>query len=85
MRGIIDVNPNDLFEFNNSRTRGHEYKLRRNHMRIEMRKNFFANRIFDQWNALPNFVVCANSLNLFKQHLTNNKQHYVNFSDVFVF
>ena len=54
---------------NNSRTRGHPYKLVKQRSHLDLRKCFFTNRIINQWNHLPSFVVTAENTNLFKSRL----------------
>jgi hypothetical protein len=49
-----------------SRTRGHQYKLQKNHCRLEIRRNFFSARVVTQWNELPEQVVNARTLQTFK-------------------
>lgn len=56
------------FDFNN-RTRGHQYKLRKERCRLQVRQNFFSNRVVDMWNNLPASVVEAESVNAFKSKL----------------
>jgi len=50
-------------------TRGHKYKLYKQQASINAYKYFFSNRVCDIWNALPNFVVEASSLNSFRRLL----------------
>ena len=50
----------------NSRTRGHEFKLVKSRSRTEIRKNFFSQRVINEWNALPAEVLEAESVNSFK-------------------
>jgi ribonucleases P/MRP protein subunit RPP40 len=50
----------------NSRTRGHRYKLVKSRSRLEIRKNFFSQRVVNQWNQLPSTVVEADTVNAFK-------------------
>ena len=38
---------------------------------LEIRKNFWSQRVTDQWNNLPNEVKQAESLNIFKNGLDN--------------
>ena len=38
-------------------TRGHQFKLIKNRARLLCRSNYFFNRITDNWNSLPNYVV----------------------------
>ena len=39
--------------------------------KVTQRDMFFSNRVVDQWNALPNDVVTAKSLNIFQNKLDN--------------
>ena len=50
-----------------SRTRGHSLKLKKNHCRLDLRKNFFTMRVVNIWNALPAFIADAASLSIFKR------------------
>ena len=60
-------------------TRGHSYKLKKKFCRLESRKHFFVNRVIDKWNSLPDEIVCASSLNAFKNRLDKflNNEIYV--------
>ena len=51
---------------NNSRTRGHRYKIVKNRSRLNIRKYFFSQRVVNEWNALPDIVVESESVNSFK-------------------
>ena len=51
------------------RTRGHGHKLAVNRTKYNLRKYSFTNRIVNSWNALPNSVVNASSLDIFKNKL----------------
>ena len=53
----------------NRRTRGHNKKLSICYSRLNLRRNFFSNRIAPLWNGLPQGVVEAPSLNSFKNRL----------------
>ena len=53
-------------------TRGHPFKLKKQHSRLNVRKNFFTNRVVDQWNSLPTETVISPSLNAFKNNLDKN-------------
>ena len=50
-------------------TRGNTLRLVKTHCKYDLRKYFFSNRIILTWNSLPDYVVLANSLNLFKNRL----------------
>ena len=48
------VSPDPFFTVaNNSVTRGHDYRIFKQHCRTTSRLNFFTNRIVNQWNSLP--------------------------------
>ena len=50
-------------------TRGHPLKLNRPHVKHVRALNFFNYRVIDTWNSLPYDVVCAPTINLFKNKL----------------
>ena len=52
-----------------SHTRGHPYKLMKVYCRTETRHTFFSLRVVDNQNGLPERVVTAPSLNIFKIRL----------------
>ena len=58
-----------FFVMSNSITRGHKYKLSKNRNSLEVRQNFFSQRVVDVWNHLPAKVVESESLNVFKSRL----------------
>jgi len=47
-------------------TRGHQFKLFKEHSRLLCWSNYFSNRISNQWNSLPHYVVDSSSINTFK-------------------
>ena len=49
--------------------RSHSLKLFKRRSRLQIRANFFSNRVVDIWNSLPESVVQAPSLNCFKRRL----------------
>ena len=53
----------------NMSLRGHEFTLEHKRLSCPARIHFFANRIVNNWNSLPNHVVNAGSLNIFKNSL----------------
>ena len=57
----------------NNRTRGHRYKLNKPKSRLEIRRNFFSLRVINEWNKLPNDVVEATSINMFKNRYDRYK------------
>ena len=61
----------DLFMINESRTRGHNFKLYKPLVQTTIRKHFFSIRVINNWNKLPYEVVNAVSLDSFKSKLDN--------------
>ena len=55
-------------------TRGQPFKLFKRRSRLNIRANTFGNRVVNSWNALPEKIVNAPSLNAFKSRL--NKHWY---------
>ncbi len=66
LHGLVDVEVSDFFVYSQSGTRGHDLKLYKPLCKHDYSKYFFANRVVDIWNFLPNSVVTASSLNVFK-------------------
>ena len=52
-----------------SRTRGHRFKITKVMSRLEIRRNFFSQRVVNKWNEFPQYVVEAESVNAFKNRL----------------
>ena len=60
----------DLFIISSvTSTRGHMYKLYKPHATTRARCHFFSVRAVNSWNSLPDYVVTAQSLNVFKNQL----------------
>ena len=65
-----DTNTTVAFEIiKGSVTRGNKYKFKNSHCKYDLRKHFFTNRIVAIWNSLPNHVVDAHNINIFKNRL----------------
>ena len=54
-----------------TRTRGHEYKLCKNHNQSRRSSNRFSARIINPWNNLPKETVIKDSVNSFKSSLND--------------
>jgi len=52
-----------------SRTRAHSLRIQGRPFRTEMRRYFFTQRVASLWNSLPQEVVDAKTLNVFKRWL----------------
>ena len=51
------------------RLRGHEFTLEHKRLSCPARFHFFTNRIVNNWNSLPDHIVNAGSVNVFKNSL----------------
>lgn len=70
IKGFDNVDYRHFFVVeNNTRTRGHRYKLAKFRSRLNIRRNFFSQRVINKWNELPASVVEAESVNSFKNRL----------------
>ena len=47
-------------------TKGHNLKLVRHRSRLDVRKNYFTQRVVDYWNKLPVKIVSLSSVGSFK-------------------
>ena len=63
-----------------TRTRGNSLKLMHVRTKLDMRKFSFCSRVVGYWNSLPDYVVKATSVNMFKNSLdklwTNEEMYY---------
>ncbi len=59
-----------FFERSDLRVRGNCCRFRLPHCRTDVRSNFFSQRVVPAWNALPDHIVCCQSLCSFKQQLS---------------
>ena len=66
LKGVDNMNSTDFFELSERQSRGHSLKLVKKKSHLNIRKYTFSNRIFDQWNALPNAVVDSPDVTSFK-------------------
>ena len=68
-----DVNPKltlpNLQNTNVENRRGHSQKLKKLHCKTTMRQNIFSQRVTNNWNSLPDYVVKSTHVNQFKNRL----------------
>lgn len=70
LHNVIDIDFNEFFTLSNeTRTRGHRYKLLPSFNHINARSYSFSCRRVDCWNSLPDSTVESESLNSFKNNL----------------
>jgi hypothetical protein len=73
LHDMYDLDYTTFFEkSSNSITRGHCWKLKTTHSRLNCRANFFSVKVVGEWNSLPENVVNATSLNIFKGNLDHH-------------
>ena len=59
---VLKINSGD-------RTRSNGFKLDKFRFRRELGRNWFGNRVVDEWNRLPDQIINARSLNSFKNKI----------------
>ena len=58
LNGLDNVDVSDFFCSDQShRTRSHNFKIKKQNCRLDVRKNFFINRVVSEWNDLLHSVV----------------------------
>ena len=68
----IDLRKEDFFKTSHLKTRGHPYKLFKQHATKLPRTQTFSNRIINDWNQLSINTVKAETINAFKENIDNN-------------
>ena len=74
----------NFFTYTNTISRGHQFELFKSFStisRLNFRSDYFFNRILNDWNGLPDYVVNASSINCFESlldsHLANSRFIFV--------
>jgi len=56
--------------------RGHKFKLVKHGCNLEVRRNFFTERLINTWNSLDQRTLQVDSVNCFKNHLQLTLEEY---------
>uniref|UniRef100_A0A8D8TMU7 Uncharacterized protein n=2 Tax=Cacopsylla melanoneura TaxID=428564 RepID=A0A8D8TMU7_9HEMI len=62
----FNTEENEFLTFNQSSRRGHQMKLTKERTAKNTRSHFLTNRVFNEWNSLPERVIESTSVNQFK-------------------
>ena len=77
MNDIDDVGKEKFFTISTyTTTREHSLKFAKKRNRLKVRSNSFSIRVIDSWNALPESVIMAPSLNCFKSRLNSHWKNH---------
>ena len=67
------MNKRDFFaEPTVAQTRGHTLKVAKPQAHSRVRRNHFSTRVMNDWNALPEAIMSAPTVNTFKNRLDKN-------------
>jgi len=69
LRGFEGTDEVKFFQRGVGCTRGHDWKLFKKRVNLDAGKFSFGNRVCDEWNKLPMWVVNVESMNDFKGNL----------------
>ena len=76
LNGYYNINPSQFFIPSDvTSTRGNCMKLFKPRNRLNIRSNFFTQRVIGNWNSLPNEVVAVNTIASFKSKLDQYWKH----------
>ena len=75
IKGFDRIPADKMFSFSKSETGGHNFKLKKQSCRLDVRKYFFTNCVVNDWNSLPIKVVNADTINHFKDKLDSHWRH----------
>ena len=73
LNGFEDIDASELFTLSDAITRGHMKKIYKKRLMkgLNLRKFFFSQRVVDNWNNLPEYVISAKTVNQFKNNFDN--------------
>ena len=77
LHGLLNVDASFLFSPTTyTPTRGHNFKLYKENFNKFARAYTFSNRVINDWNSLPDYIVNADSLTSFKDLLDKHWTDY---------
>ena len=68
-KGFDNVKWTDFFTLSTTRLRGHDFKLYKPQVHLNVRKYFFSVRIIEEWNRLPASLINCATVGLFKKKI----------------
>ena len=72
IHNLSPLNFDNFFSFvEHNSTHDHQYKLPKKYSHWDCRKYFFANRVVNTWNVLPDEIVPSDSLYSFKRKVSS--------------
>ena len=77
LKGAYDIDNQFFTPSTFTTTRGHTKKLFKHHVNSYTRSKFFSNRVINDWNSLPQFIVDSSSVNEFKMLLDRHYSNYL--------
>lgn len=84
LTGIEDINPESMFTYSSSTTRGHSKKLYKPRCLKGFRQHSFCIRCIEPWNKLSQKIVDSETVNEFKSRLdTEWRKAWFNVDDVY--
>ena len=66
IQGLVPIPHGELFVFNLGSTRSNGLKLYKEYVRTNIRLHDFKNRVINDWNSLPLYIVNASDIIVFK-------------------
>ena len=68
-KGLDNIQHSDFFTMASTELRGHELKVYKPQVHLDIRKHFFSVRTVDIWNGLPAALLHCNNVENFKRKL----------------
>ena len=74
LKGKEGIQWDSLFTMNTTVTRGNSLQLNKQRNRLNVRRNFFSQRVINAWNQLPDDIVKKDTVNGFKNAIDRHFQ-----------